>query len=85
MKMSKSVLRMKINYLNYITGREDHEDGYYALDDSYGGIKIILRSADGGIVTEMSPRGTKTEIGIILDSMIMLYERELIRARGECD
>ncbi len=85
MKMTKSVLRMKIGYLNYITNREDHEDGYYALDESYGGIKVVLRTAEGGIAAEITPRGTKTELGIILDSMIMLYERELIRARGECD
>lgn len=87
MKMTKSVLRMKIGYLNYITNREDpkNEDGYYALDYGYNGVKVVLRSADSGIAAEMSPRGTKTEIGIILDSMIMVYERELIRARGKCD
>jgi hypothetical protein len=87
MKITKSVLRMKIGYLNYITNREDpkNEDGYYALDYGYNGVKVVLCSAYGGITAEMSPRGTKTEIGIILDSMIMVYERELMRAKGECD
>lgn len=73
MKITKDILREKTAYLNYITDRSNEK---YGIDYAYGGARLVLISEHGG-VTEVSPRGTKTEIGVILDSIINFYELEL--------
>lgn len=69
MKMTKDILRNKVEYLNSIARQK------YDVDYAYGGAKLVLVSEHGG-VTEISPRGTKTEIGVIIDAIIKFHEIE---------
>jgi hypothetical protein len=80
MKVTKKVLRMKVEYLNYVTDRKGYEK--YSLNYGYGGVKIVVGTNDKGGTADISLRGTKTEIGNILDTLLMFYQNELDRARS---
>lgn len=69
MTITKDILRNKVNYLNTITKQQ------YDVDYAYGGARLVLVTEHGG-VTEITPRGTKTEIGTIIDAIIKFHEIE---------
>ena len=79
MKVTKKMLGMKVDYLNYITSRTGYEK--YRLDYGYGGVKIVVGTNDKGGKADISLRGSKSEIGAILDTMLTFYMNELNRVR----
>lgn len=79
MKVTKKMLSQKIDYLNYITSRTGYEK--YRLDYGYGGVKVVVGTNDKGGKADISLRGSKSEIGSILDTMLTFYMNELNRMR----
>lgn len=79
MKVTKKMLSQKIDYLNYITSRTGYEK--YRLDYGYGGVKVVVGTNDKGGKADISLRGSKNEIGSILDTMLTFYMNELNRMR----
>lgn len=63
MRITKTVLEAKVQYLNYITG------GSYALDYAYGGVRLVRLTDEHGGVADMSERVGKPEMARILDSI----------------
>lgn len=69
MRITKDILKNKVEYLNSIANKK------YDVDYAYGDARLVLVSEYGG-VTEISPRGTKTEIGTIIDAIIKFHKIE---------
>ena len=69
MRMTKTVLRAKVEHLNSISGGVKFD-----LDFAYGGVRLVKYTNEHGGVSDMTERLTIKEMGYALDGIInVLY------------
>lgn len=67
MRMTKSILRAKVNNLN--SKLELNGVGEFVLDYTYGGVRLVKLTNEHGGVVDVSERVSKSEMGRILDAI----------------
>ena len=71
------VIESQIATLNSMTNRsKETSEKVYALDQAYGGCRLVLRSSDNGSESDISTRGTKRELSNTLSAMITMLRYE---------
>ena len=71
-RLSKKHLETRLDYLNrYLAGKNwiDRDVANFAIDYSYGGARMVYRKVNGGAESDVSIRGTKSEIGDIISAI----------------
>lgn len=71
-RLSQKHLEARLDYLNrYLAGKNwiDRDIANFAIDYSYGNARLVYRNVDGGAETDISVRGTKSQIGDIISAI----------------
>ena len=77
MKMTKAVLQLKINHLNFECGKKKGQIGEYVLEYDCSGVRLCRISNSMRGVDRMSQSMTKRQMGELLDTMrnVLYWER----------
>ena len=70
-----AVIESQIETLNRMTKRTT-ACKKYALDQAYGGVRLVIRCSKNGSESDISTRGTKRELSNILSAMITMLRYE---------
>lgn len=71
MRMTKEVLRAKLEQLNNLTSNT------YDLDYAYSGVRLVRICNEYGGVSDMSERINKKEMAIVLDALLNVTRGEV--------
>ena len=71
MRMTKEVLRAKLEQLNSLTSNT------YDFDYAYGGVRLVKICNEHGGVSDMSERVKKREMATILDALLNVTRGEV--------
>ena len=77
MKMTKAVLQLKINHLNFECGKKKGQIGEYVLEYDCSGVRLCRISNSMRGVDRMSQSMTKRQMGELLDTMrnVLYWEK----------
>ncbi len=81
-RLSQKHLEARLEYLNrYLAGKNwiDRDYANFAIDYSYGNSRLVYRKVNGGAETDVSVRGTKSQIGDIISAIENVLNRCDIR------
>lgn len=68
MRITKSFLNKKVNYLNYLIKAEEGQPNSFVLEYAYGGVRLCKR-CEGGGYSDLSSRVKMGEMSEILDTI----------------